>query len=265
MSFKNFLDLRKKDSKQIQIVEKIIIQKRSWKKEMLRTFLVIITASAVIWGVSKAGSLIPPAGIPSKTMYTLEDVYTLVTTGTTTRSSIFDTPSTATSTFHTLEDIVNDYEAPASGGGTYDPEIIGPFVSDGQAGNGWLDQNTGIIWQNTDSGSYLCWDKNQGCGPMQAKEYCQYLGADGVTVQASPQNIWRLPSVKEWESVMDYSTSTFNLKNVATLLPNSQSVNCWSSTEYAPNTDYAWGVYMGGGIVGYGNKNHPHNLARCIR
>ena len=61
MSLKNLLDLRKKVDPQIQIVEKIIFQKRSWKTEVLRTVAVIITASAVIWGISNADTLLTPA------------------------------------------------------------------------------------------------------------------------------------------------------------------------------------------------------------
>lgn len=260
MSFKNFLDLSKKSLPQIQIVEKIIIQKRSWKIEVLRTLLVIVTASAAIWGISQAGSLIPPAGSPAKTMYTLNDIYTLVTTGTTTASTDFTTPGEATSTFHTLEDIVRDYVAPAQGGGTHNPNTAGPFVADGQPDNGWLDQNTGLIWQNTDSGQYLCWDENQGCGPMQAKEYCQYLDADGVTVDGTPQNIWHLPTVKEWSSVFDYG-----MQYPATALPNTQSGFYWSGTEYAPYASFAWYVSTFDGSVYYGGKGNPYGLVRCAR
>lgn len=59
MSLKNLLDLRKKVSPQIQIVERIIFQKRSWKKEALRTLMVAIVATTVIWGISKADSILP--------------------------------------------------------------------------------------------------------------------------------------------------------------------------------------------------------------
>ncbi|MEI8233322.1 MAG: DUF1566 domain-containing protein [Verrucomicrobiota bacterium] len=254
------LDLRKKDNN-VKVVEKIITitKKRSFLEETAKVLLTIVVASGVIWGVSQAGSLIPPAGSPSKTMYTLNDIYTLVTTGTTTASTDFTTPGEATSTFHTLEDIVRDYVKPAQGGGAHNPNTTGPFVSDGQADNGWLDQNTGLIWQNADAGQYLCWDENQGCGPMQAKEYCQYLDADGVTVDADPQNIWRLPTVKEWSSVLDYS-----MQYPATALPNTQSDYYWSSTEYAPWTAFAWYVSTyDGSVDGYYKYNGF--LVRCVR
>lgn len=254
MSIKNLLDLSQK--KEVRTIEKIVFKKRSILSETLRIILAIVIVSGTVWGFSFAGSLIPPSGTPSKTMYTLDDIYTLVTTGTTTPSTNFTTPGSATSTFHTLADIVHDYHASST---THNPNTAGPFVSDGQADNGYLDQNTGLIWENTDAGQYLCWDDNQGCGPMQAQAYCQYLDADGVTVDAHPQNIWRLPSVKEWSSVLDYS-----MQYPATSLPNTQSDFYWSSTEYAPYTRFAWYVYTYDGSV-YGDYKTYNALVRCVR
>ena len=233
--------------------------------EIAKMSLIITIVSGTMWGIAHAGSLIPPLGTPSKTMYTLDDIYTLVTTGTTTPSTNFITPGSATSTFHTLSDIVHDYVAPAPGGGTHNPSTVGPFVGDGQPDNGYLDQNTGLIWQNTDSGQYLCWDDYQDCGPMQAQAYCQYLDTDGVTVDGSPQNIWRLPTVKEWLSVLDYSAGTYSTYNVATALPNTQSwAFYWTSTEYAPSTNAAWIVLSYDGYVGSDGKSANY-LVRCVR
>ena len=252
------LDLRPKRKSNIVVVEKVIVKKRSWKAESIRMLSILVLVSALGWGISQAGSLIPPAGTPSKTMYTLDDIYTLVTTGTTTASTDFTTPGSATSTFHTLEDIVRDYKAPSTS--KPNPNTSGPFVSDGQSDNGWLDQNTGLIWENTDAGQYLCWDDNQGCGPMQAQAYCQYLDADGMTVDTDPQNIWRLPTLKEWESVLDYS-----MQYPATALPNTQpNDNYWSSTEYAPYTNGAWSVGTYDGSVYAYNKAY-NDLVRCVR
>lgn len=57
MSLKNFLDLRKKVDPQIKIVERVILQKRSLKSDVFLALSVILVASAVIWGISKADSL----------------------------------------------------------------------------------------------------------------------------------------------------------------------------------------------------------------
>jgi hypothetical protein len=58
MSFKNFLDLRKKVQPQVQIIERIILQKRSWKSDLILTLSVIFVASGVIWGITKADTVI---------------------------------------------------------------------------------------------------------------------------------------------------------------------------------------------------------------
>ena len=54
----NFLDLRKKVSPQVQIIERVIIQKRSWKSDLFLTLSVIFVASGIIWGISKADTII---------------------------------------------------------------------------------------------------------------------------------------------------------------------------------------------------------------
>ncbi|WP_320170629.1 DUF1566 domain-containing protein [Maridesulfovibrio sp.] len=54
------------------------------------------------------------------------------------------------------------------------------------------DRATGLIWQKTDSGRKLNWE--------QALSYCENLTYGG-------RNDWRLPSVKELQSIVDYSRS----------------------------------------------------------
>jgi hypothetical protein len=57
MSFKNFLDLRKKTQQQTQIIERVVFQKRSLKSDLFLALSVILVASAVIWGISKADNI----------------------------------------------------------------------------------------------------------------------------------------------------------------------------------------------------------------
>lgn len=54
MSFRNFLDLRKKTQQQTQIIERVVFQKRSLKSDLFLALSVIFVASFIIWGVSKA-------------------------------------------------------------------------------------------------------------------------------------------------------------------------------------------------------------------
>jgi len=57
MTFKNFLDLRKKDRPKVIIVEKTVTQPRSWKIETLKTLLVITIVSVSVWGISNADDM----------------------------------------------------------------------------------------------------------------------------------------------------------------------------------------------------------------
>ncbi|MFA6297362.1 MAG: hypothetical protein WC629_02255, partial [Candidatus Paceibacterota bacterium] len=62
---KNILDLRKKISPQVQIVEKIIFKNQPLHIEAIKVFLAIFIVSSIVWGISKADTLIttptPPA------------------------------------------------------------------------------------------------------------------------------------------------------------------------------------------------------------
>lgn len=206
--------------------------------------------------IAYAGSLTPPSGAPSNTMYTLNDLYTLVTTGTTTPSSNFTTPTEATSTMRTITEIVNAFVPPP------DINASGPFVNLGGS-LGYNDTNTSLVWQAGDGG-YRCWSDGYCPGDgdgraLEATEYCQNLSADGVTVAGSAQNVWRLPTVRELQSIVDYS-----LIGPATTLPNTQSDYYWSSTTYADYSGYAWVVSMDDGYVGYGSKDNDYFLVRCV-
>jgi hypothetical protein len=54
------------------------------------------------------------------------------------------------------------------------------------------DRATGLIWQQSDSGTGMFWEDALG--------YCENLGAAGY-------NDWRLPNAKELQSIVDYSRS----------------------------------------------------------
>ena len=83
MSFRNFLDLRKKTQQQTQIIERIVFQRRSLKSDLFLALSVILVASFIVWGVSKADdsvfSVIPvEAGIQSEISSTIPDVATVI-------------------------------------------------------------------------------------------------------------------------------------------------------------------------------------------
>jgi hypothetical protein len=53
---KHLLDLRETLEPQIKIVEKIVIQRRSLKRDLFMIFSVMFIASGIIWGISKASN-----------------------------------------------------------------------------------------------------------------------------------------------------------------------------------------------------------------
>lgn len=63
---------------------------------------------------------------------------------------------------------------------------------------------------------------------------------------------WRLPNVNELQSLANYGTYSPAIDT--TKFPNTQSYYYWSSSTFAGNTTFAWGVYFVDGGVYYGNK-----------
>ena len=68
---------------------------------------------------------------------------------------------------------------------------------------------------------------------------------------------WRLPSLKELQTLFDYN------KGVC-VLPSEQS-GYWSSTTGADYPSVAWYVYFGNGYVYGGYKSHGNFCVRCVR
>ena len=88
---------------------------------------------------------------------------------------------------------------------------------------------------------------------------------DGIEYTLTPKqtpivyNDWRLPSIKELLTLVDY-TKINSASGLTDTLPNYY----WSSTTYAGNTNYAWGVYFSTGYTLYSNKTYD-GYVRCVR
>ena len=120
--------------------------------------------------------------------------------------------------------------------------------------NGTVTDNvTGLVWQQQDDGTQPIW--------YHAIDYCEGLTLASLTD-------WRLPNVKELESITDDSR---NLPAIdITAFPNTKDYY-WSSSSYP----YAMSVAMGydaayavdftyGGYVGYSDTWSFHYV-RCVR
>jgi hypothetical protein len=106
------------------------------------------------------------------------------------------------------------------------------------------DTDTGLIWQIEPPEKAMTW--------KEAIDYCENLRLDGYTN-------WRLPTITELKSLVDYSRY-----NPATKMPNTSSSFYWSSTTGASNTPIAWGVDFYNGFDGYSNKSNSYYV-RAVR
>lgn len=108
----------------------------------------------------------------------------------------------------------------------------------------------------TDSATGLVWDQ---CAYGLSGSACDIGTAGGYTwqdalklaVSANTANYkghkdWRLPSIKELESLV--KIDVFSPAIDATVFPNA-SFGFWSSSVLAPNSAYAWAVHFNGGAV----------------
>jgi len=98
----------------------------------------------------------------------------------------------------------------------------------------------GLEWQADDNGIPRTWD--------EAVEYANGLG-----------NGWRLPTIKELISLID-----FTICNPACKIKTCLSSTYWSSSSVADNSIDAWCVYFYYGAAHYYRKSNNYHV-RCVR
>lgn len=91
-----------------------------------------------------------------------------------------------------------------------------------------LDNQTKLTWQRTASPTRYSW--------ANAKSAC--AGA-GVTLGG---NGWRVPTIKELQTLVDYSQPVTAASIDATAFPATASDSFWSSTPVSGSTSMAWDV-----------------------
>jgi len=109
------------------------------------------------------------------------------------------------------------------------------------------DLDTGLMWQQAEVTSAMSWEA--------ALQYAGGLSLSGYTD-------WRLPNIKELQSINDETLSNPSLDT--DYFPNAQAARYWSSTTMNNQSSLAWWVSFQYGLVSYDLK--PTNLyVRCVR
>jgi len=212
--------------------------KEKKKMKVMAGLISILAGALFLPGLIFAGDLEPSGPPTTGTMHTLDEIYTK------------------------LEAIESSLDSSGSEGA--------PVAKTGQttsyAAGDDGDLQKGVAWPNprftdngdgtvTDNLTGLIWLKNANCDGLNnwadALTYCANLasGSCGLT-DGSVAGEWRLPNVKEMQSLID-----FGYYNPA--LPSGhpftgvQSSYYWSGSTYASTPISAWGVYIYYGRVGY--------------
>jgi hypothetical protein len=115
------------------------------------------------------------------------------------------------------------------------------------ATGGYTDNGDGTV---TDTSTSLTWQKASSSGKTweQALAYCENLQLGGYTD-------WRLPTIKELQSLVNYYNRYSPAINTA-YFPDTDSSFYRSSTTSASSTGDAWGVHFGDGHGNYGDKSN---------
>ena len=116
-----------------------------------------------------------------------------------------------------------------------------------------LDNATGLCWQKNDSGSTKTWS--------DALSYCNNLN-HGV------YSDWRLPTLLEADSMMDFSCTDSSLSHCFSDFQNNAldwtSGFYWAGTTYPDSTDGAYMINPFYGDMDGGNKDFSYYV-RCVR
>jgi len=137
---------------------------------------------------------------------------------------------------------------------TWGSETIGDADAAGSYtdnGNGTVtDTSTGLMWRQAGSSNEMTWE--------QALTYCENMDFGGYTD-------WRLPTINELRSLVDYSRHHPAINTTYFPIPNAVSLSYWSSTTFAHPTGSAYGVSFYHGYGGGGDKDGSRLYVRAVR
>ncbi len=119
-----------------------------------------------------------------------------------------------------------------------------------------LDRDTGLYWQKKDDNTTRSW--------YGAWDYCQdmALNVGSGPAWGPPVTDWRLPTVDELMSIVDYET--YNPAINETAFPETNQSQYWSATTSAGDSGEAWFISFSGGGGSLMDKP-SENYVRCVR
>jgi hypothetical protein len=133
----------------------------------------------------------------------------------------------------------------------YGKKLIPSFIDNG---NGTVaDLRNGLVWQQGEPGRM---------GWTDALNYCENLELP----LGSDQRDWRLPNIKELESITE-DTMSDPVNPIAidrNIFPNAAAEAYWSSTNFPVQPSYAWAVGYDYGRVGPSVKDAYIVSVRCV-
>jgi hypothetical protein len=220
-------------------------------------------------------------------MYTLEQIYNRINNGAAaTKMNAFAEPGSGPTagTMHTLDEI---YElaglrapVPKTGqttsyatcdDGILQKGVVWPSPRFTNNGNGTVtDHLTGLIWLTNANCANATRDWPTALSDvvmLNTAGTMNGINCGDISNGGSHQIDWRLPNVKELQSLIDFAFDNPALSNAVgtakwttagDAFTGVQSDRYWSSTTYAFNTDFAWGVYLSLGGVGGVTKSYPN-------
>ncbi len=106
----------------------------------------------------------------------------------------------------------------------------------------------GLQWQDDSAAKTI---KRSYSGAIS---YCEALSLSG-------ESDWRLPSIKELQSIVDIGRYKPAIKSS---FKNVASKFYWLSAPYVSDSKYAWGVGFRDGDTGYDSKSYEYYV-RCVR
>lgn len=130
------------------------------------------------------------------------------------------------------------------------------------AGSEVRDKVTGLVWQRCVLG--MAWNGSTCTGGAAGYTWVQALEAARTAAASSAPgaDAWRLPDIKELVSLAE--TACVGPAINSTWFPAEPGGYAWSSSPFAVNADFAWGVYFGNGGPDFGYKGDAMQV-RLVR